>query len=234
MTTTEPTLAELDEQLTRLDNALATLRAQRDGIEVELRTHRTEWTERAALGDVDGDLTTVVKGYEGSLAAVDEAIGLNRSRHEQASAQRAELVTAQEIAAEREQYRVDLAAFLERPDAKALTGRLLDAVYDPVRACAAELKALKTEQGRLEADAVRLGVQAPPDRLAVDFAPDLIGRVPNQIMQAVRHRFDGWPLEQEIAEIVGQYLKARIWATSRDNPNEPVPSWPGGGARVQG
>jgi hypothetical protein len=66
MTTSEPTVADLDAQLSKLDAAHTALMAGQEGTETALTALRTEWVERAALGDVDDDLTGRVKAAETS------------------------------------------------------------------------------------------------------------------------------------------------------------------------
>jgi hypothetical protein len=228
MTTTEPsTVAEFDEQIGRLDTAHVTLTAQLEGIQVELGAVRAEWTDRAALGDVDGELTTRLKGYQASLESVDTAIAINRAKREEVVTARRELAGAQQTAADRAAYEDDVRAFAGRLSASALSDRLLDTVYAAVRATVAEQIDLHTEQQRLDAEAQRFpGAPTPPDLVTVDFAPDIIGRVPNRISQQIRV-FRGWAAEQRVAAAVADYLKDRIWVSSRDNPTEPVPPFPG-------
>lgn len=224
MTTTEPTLAALDDQLGRLDDALTRLTAQRDGVELEAKTLGEQWRERAAWGDVDGDLTTRRKGFEASLSSVDEAIELNRAKYAEVAAQRGALVAEQQLVVDRERYTADVATFAQRVDAATLIDRLLEVAYGAVRATVAELDELNREQQRLDGEAGRLGMSVPPRRMDVAWAPDVLGRAPTELVRAVLH-MDGWPREKRAAEVLTEYLRTRVFATSRENANEPAPTW---------
>ena len=223
-TITEPTLAELDGQLVQLDAAHAGLLARHEGVETELAALRAEWTERAALGDVDEDLTARVKAAETSLASLAEAVGLNRQRHAQVAAQRAELITAQQLVEARERHAAEVAVFAQRIDAETIIARLLDTVYGALRATTAELRDLHADQERLDAESANLGVLAPARKQDLPWGPGLLEKTPMQVWRAVLG-LGGWVAEEQVVNAVSEYVRDRVFVTRRDNPNEPVPTW---------
>jgi chromosome segregation ATPase len=225
LTTTEPTLDDLDDQLGRLDAAHADLEAKRGRTENELRQLTEQWNEQAAWGNVDGDLATQRKGYEDSLTSVGEAITLNRKKYEQIAAQHREMVAAQQLAVDREVYVEQVAAFAQRPSAEALINRLLDTVYGALRATLAELRTLKADQECLDAESARhAGAPQPAALTHIPYDPGVLGHAHRNLWALVAS-FSSLPSEQRAAEIMAEHTRMRLWVMSHDNPDEPVPTW---------
>jgi hypothetical protein len=131
-TTYEVRLAELDTAIVDSDKAHARLLGQIEELTTEQAQVVGEWTELAARGNVDAELTSRRDALSRTLTAVNEALEVNRQEHGRLCVERDATGALAAIEKDLPPHRKAVADFEAGETSLELTAKALDAARDVV------------------------------------------------------------------------------------------------------